>query len=331
MRTILPGTPRDPVLTGLPEVQTAQVWATHPTVAATPADGHNVVSVFPHGGTLLMGYGDWVANTGPVDLLGIDLATAEPVTLYEGVWSEAVEVFRVIDGALYVPWIDTRAGTGGGGYLSNSGGTWHEVTVPDLIHTFDVTSSAGLLVAVGSASDGGVMVSDDAGATWTRDAPIPNGTRWHTVIGTDVGYGLPGTGHWHGPGGWGPWPLTRLGSRVEHARPEHGSTVFGAGLAVDRATGATTEISRTYTPQAVDGGVLYGARWYDGDLLVATADPDQVAWSPVLRLAGADLVPPGAYTLTASSEGGIAVVDGFVYVGGSQGRVYRTPLPQETP
>ena len=301
----------------------------HPTVAANPHDGHAVTSLMARDGVLLMGYGDWTHNTGPLDLLGLDLTTGEPVTLHTGVRTECIEVWRVIDGDLYVPWIDTRSGYDhlGGGYVTNAGGVWREVVVPDLIHTFDVATSDGhdLLVAGSARSTNRATLrrSLDDGATWVDITPPdvhPGMMRLHSLLAADAAAYVPAWGRWE----QGSWDGVTFGGQnaIDARRPVLNGVQYSMGYALDSR--AIIPFPWQVTPQATDGQVLYGTRRLvnsEGDAIVYSSPGivgGALEWTPLLRLPGA-LLPPAHLTHSQRVE----VHDGTLYVGGTQGRVWR--------
>ena len=130
------------------------VWDTltpHPVVMAEETFAHRIVKALaPVGNTMLVGYGDWDDNLGPVFVLGYDLDTLAPVTLSGPHPSEAFDRIRVIDGAAYLPWTDPTGANHIGGYTTNETGAWTEVEIGPMIHTFDVIEFKGALLACGS-------------------------------------------------------------------------------------------------------------------------------------------------------------------------------------
>lgn len=151
-----------------------------------PSTGH------PHGPTIhligdrfYLAVGDWDANTGPVNVMSIGF-DGRVKTHLTGVMTEAIELYREFDGAIYGPLADPR-GSDFGGYVTNAGGTWRTVaTVPNMVHTFDVLVHEGAVWLAGSRrSVGGgsyamVVRSDDGGVTWDEvylDPPETTGVQ----------------------------------------------------------------------------------------------------------------------------------------------------------
>lgn len=155
-------------------VSSVSLLGFHPSITSQPADGKHVWDLAVHNNEIYIGYGNYSLNTGP-----IDVATYDPATGQFGVkWTantESINTFRVYNGHLYVPWIDTHDVAGV--YSSDQNGSWadfgHEY---DTEHVFDIAVLPnGVQVAVGSANDatrtrylGAVAwVSRDDGRTWT--------------------------------------------------------------------------------------------------------------------------------------------------------------------
>lgn len=336
MRTALPGTPRSGrvVTSELPPVATLEEWGQNPSASTNPSAGHFITSVYRYGDDLLTGYGDWNANTGPIDLVALDLTDASPRTLFPGVRTECIEVFREFGGALYVPWIDSRAGaTSGGGYLTDAGGTWHEVETTGVgyVHIFDMATLDGsdIIVSGAASSTGTIHRTTDGGATWTDITPPDVRTIRLYNICTAGGVLYQPYEHkaWTPAGGWTDWPLKGRTNSMMANRPALDGWIFDRGVALEVATGATVEHNHFIRPECTDGQYVYGSRWWDeGTYSLVFRTPGvidgRVVWEPVLCLSTANLTP-GLIVHGTS----LAVISGYVYVGGSQGRVFRTPLP----
>lgn len=152
------------------------VWETlppHPVVMAETTAVHRQIDALGvSDGVMLLGYGDWNENLGPVKVIGYDLVTLLPVTLMEpphALGSEAWDIIRIIDGKAYLPHTDPTLGNQGA-YTTNENGVWETVKVggnQSMIHTFDVVRFKGRMMACGSrAADG-----TGAGVVYTETAP----------------------------------------------------------------------------------------------------------------------------------------------------------------
>lgn len=337
MRTVIPSTPRGGrvVPSELPPVATLDEWGQNPSASTNPRDGHFVTSVYHYGDDLLTGYGDWTANTGPIDLVALALTDASPRTLFPGVRTECIEVFREFEGALYAPWIDNRAGTttGIGGYLTDAGGTWHEVetTGVDYVHMFDIATLDGsdIIVSGAARSTGTIHRTTDGGATWTDITPagVVDIRLYNIFAANGVLYQPNEHKRWTPADGWTAWPLNGWANTIMANRPALGGWIFNRGVALEVATGATVEHNYSVRPECTDGQYVYGSHWSGGEghsLVLRTPGvvDGRVEWEPVLRLPTANLTPNRIVSGTS-----LAVISGYVYVGGSQGRVFRTPLP----
>jgi hypothetical protein len=128
-------------------------------------------------GRLYIAYGDYTANTGPIKVSGLNLATQLGSGLETTLHTEETWTMRVIDGVLFVPYMDpqgTNADPSQGQYATRpSAGSWTAHTnVPDATHVFDIAKTADGLWLFGSiegvAQEATIWRSTDDGATWTK-------------------------------------------------------------------------------------------------------------------------------------------------------------------
>lgn len=148
-------------------------FARHPSIAAQPESGRAVQDLAIHNGELYMGFGNYSANTGPIDVATVNLATGG-YDVKTTAATEEINTYRTFNGRLYAPWIDPTVV--GGLYSSDQGGTWGTFG-PDVenVHIFDVAVLPnGVQLAVGSANStdrstylgATAFVSYDNGRTW---------------------------------------------------------------------------------------------------------------------------------------------------------------------
>lgn len=126
-------------------------------------------------GQLYMGYGDYNSNTGPISITSMNTAT-KAFTTPLSTPTEAINVYREINGKLYAPQIDPKlAWNVNVGYASNTTGKWVTNNVTPFIHIYDVAStdskdlwlSGSVADSTGKISLGaGVKRSTDGGKTW---------------------------------------------------------------------------------------------------------------------------------------------------------------------
>ena len=92
---------------------TFQLLGTHPDAAAQgSADGKVLTTLEALNGKMYVGYGDYGANTGPINIRAWDPATesftpSRLTSLTESIWT-----YRLLNGKLYAPNNDTSAGGG---------------------------------------------------------------------------------------------------------------------------------------------------------------------------------------------------------------------------
>lgn len=134
--------------------------------------------VVPDG--VLIGYGDYGANTGPIDILAVSPGGVV-TTLLAAFDTEQTINMRELDGAVYIPAVDPKTNTSAQ-IATNETGDWDTITAqPDgvgvAVHLFDVTldPTTGELLGCGSRGpdtafvwrrgSGGRGVEDD----WVED------------------------------------------------------------------------------------------------------------------------------------------------------------------
>ena len=135
-------------------------------------------------GKVFAGYGDYNANTGPVNLNSYSIATGAEKHEITGIPGEEIGKLKLLDGAVYAPNIDPRVSwtspanygrydpaTHAGSYIANT----------PFIHVFDVAKLGSELFMAGSIVNpdktvygptntlAAIKKSVDGGATWTID------------------------------------------------------------------------------------------------------------------------------------------------------------------
>jgi hypothetical protein len=134
------------------------------------AYARNVWDMQRFGGRIHLGHGDAVDNAGPVALWSLDPASGR---LSPGFTTdeEQVEGFRVLNGELYVPGLDPRAGWSLGTFYRLEARGWvRHRTIPRAVHTFDLAWHAGRLFAAtggrGRPGEPTLLASTDRGERW---------------------------------------------------------------------------------------------------------------------------------------------------------------------
>lgn len=155
-----------------------------PTIA-----GKLMSTIKYHDGRVYVGYGDYNANTGPIDLYSYDAVTGESKFEVK-IPTEDIDSFSEIGGKLYAPYIDPDASTTAPvGFASNRDGEWKNFNYKPMIHVFDVASTDGKnLFMSGSIQEGsryyaGIWYSADGETNWelTRKvgtAPVEGSTTY---------------------------------------------------------------------------------------------------------------------------------------------------------
>lgn len=150
------------------------VWETmtpHPKVLEYTSRYHQeIVALGASDGVMLVGYGDWTDNLGPVSVIGYNLQTLQPVTLFADARTEAWGRINIIDGKAYLPHTDPTLDNQGA-YTTNDRGVWETVKVgpnPSMIHSFDVIKFKGKVLCCGSAAGSGPALG--IGCVYTETA-----------------------------------------------------------------------------------------------------------------------------------------------------------------
>lgn len=139
-------------------------------------------------GRVYLGYGDWIGNSGPVDIWYYtptascflsETVYVSPTRPAAQVDEEAIHRYVVIDADLYIPGTDPTESWDWGNLYQNGGDGWEKKrTIPNGLHVFDLASYSGdLFAAIGPTRTMPLLRSSDGGLTWTQVVTI-----------TDAGY-----------------------------------------------------------------------------------------------------------------------------------------------
>lgn len=215
-------------------------WVTVPSAANKTSGSRQITTLNHIGDRLFVGYGDWGANNGPTDVVSVGIDSGDVQVHLKDVPTEAIDHYRVLDGAIYGPCTDPKWYWGSGGYVTNAGGTWRvNESPPDMVHTFDIAKNADGLWLCGSRldstnSDVGhsvVILSKDDGQTWEtvyqgEEATAYSRIYWITALSDGV-YTLDHQGVVrHTVDGGTTWDVVS-GASVFAARPTNVITVGG--------------------------------------------------------------------------------------------------------
>lgn len=123
---------------------------------------------------VLVLFGDYGENTGPIDVLAVS-PTGVVTTLLAGFDTEETDGATMLNGDVWIPSIDPR-GANPASLATNHGGTWHTVPVtipgrPVVVHLYGVDLDGTDLVVDGAYGPDNAFVwrSTDFGVTWTED------------------------------------------------------------------------------------------------------------------------------------------------------------------
>jgi hypothetical protein len=320
------------LLLGAPSTADARRFVfkgTHPHASLQPtAVGRTVVTLQSWNGKLYSGFGDYGANTGPIAVTPFDGArfASTPELSAD---TEAIYTFRVINGKLYAPSIDTRAGSDYAvGTPVGGGASWTNPTVVGSIHAFDIVSLTGSdLWLVGSQGFDAVV--------WRS---LDGGTSWEKVLAVGPVSGVAGDfARFYGAGvyqgklyvqardffgaahptsmvfdgtSWSDGPS--LGT-FNHAEPFAGRLVYHGGFHTGRP--ASLRTFDGVTAQVVLPSPLYDFKIV-GNTIYTLATDGQV-WK------SRNLVTWKSLATAPPTSRSIAVFKGSVYVGGTDSSLYK--------
>lgn len=319
-----------------------------PSAAAqSTADGRELHRLTHVGNRLYAAYGDYNANTGPIDAVSLDL-TALTVSVEAAFETEQTWTYRSVGGSVYVPYVDLTGPGTGDALAIGTDGVWSIISDvgsdPVHVHAVVVTTDGIFLFGCSNEPDppnGGATVwrSTDDGATWTVVlAPRPDPTnfdRFYTAwaYGDDIYAMLASTTprlfHW--PAG-GPWEeLEYDGPLITEVRAfTYDGTPFHLGLTHGKPEGVSTNGALTVHTQPADAAVaatilaglpsgLFRDACTDGTYLYLLQSDGTV------HRGDTSGVWTVLFTVNGATPASIAVADGYAYFGiGSS--IYRTAV-----
>lgn len=325
------------------EVGTFNLVATHPEAAAYPTIGNSLVGLTPWQGKLYTGYGHWVNFTGILDfaIRAYDPATNQLVrpwvTRAEAVWN-----YRPIGGKLYAPLTDPADR-----FDYALGEPWEDRDpIIDTRRVFDVTTYNGDLFMVG-ASQGDALAwrSMDGGQTWQESLRInqqdPQDLETH--FGFALVYNSRMYVQAYGVGSSGAHPTSKVFDGTNWSdgpnllpnplykgwkpKPFAGKIVYLSGEPVNASPALLAfdgiQATAVQTPFRVWDFFVSGSYLY-----ALVLDPSAPLWAPVVRRT-TDLITWTDVAVAPTYTQSIAVLNGYLYVGGTEGRLfkYSEPIP----
>ena len=302
-------------------------WATIP-------DGTGINQILGVGNRLILAHGGYVGGSHHVAT--VDTATRQPQS-GPLVPTEGFSTAHHIDGVVYLTWNDPTGAWNapqGYSYSTDGGETWREKRVAPSYHFYDMCKHDGALFLAGSgpAPDGTprgiVWRSDDAGVTWVESLSVAGADLVRVYYLAEYGGALrcaprnasPATTYRWDQGHWTEEAPSRLTSLTKIRLGCHGLSAGGCYYGPENAL----------TP---DGQLLA----YDGDRRTPAWSDGQHVYAVNLPAGKIDRTPLGLadwapwLDLGEGMTGHVATCaalhDGWVYVGGTQGRIWRYPAP----
>ncbi|MDQ5972135.1 MAG: hypothetical protein QG553_294 [Patescibacteria group bacterium] len=311
-----------------------QLVGSNPFALTQPSGARGIHTLMPFGGKLYAGFGDWISNTGPVEITSWN---GSSWTSEFTAKTESIVRYRVLNGKLFLPYIDPRTSYHNDFAVLEAGGWTEYRTGPGpneaTLHTFDMTYFAGQYWGAGAATDDNKASvhrsADYTSGSWTRSSfGTPNSEdRIYTIWQADGNlYCRFSTGpgvvfRWNGSA----WVDSGLSNTNA---PGWNTETFGAKTAYTNAfNGGSADKVRTFDStngvQTWDNAGNTYALCVSGSYVYALADAG-TAFKQVLR--STDLVTWTPIALPPSDCESIAIWNNAVYVGTTNGAMYSHTL-----
>ena len=130
-------------------------------------------------GRIYIGYGNSSnmqpsPNAGPIPIISYDPTSNQFINEFT-VDEEQINIFKILNGKLYIPGHDARDNWDYGNFYVLDNNKWHKIrSIPNASHVFDLAYFKGNLYSANGTekvNSGEVMVSKDMGLTWASQIP----------------------------------------------------------------------------------------------------------------------------------------------------------------
>ena len=140
--------------------------------------GRALSTMIGYQGRIHLGYGDYSANTGPIDMVSFD-PELDGFIEHGSITSEDAQYFFVFDEMLFASDVDPRGHEAIGSVfrLSDTCATWETMTpVPGAVHNYGMAEFDGRLWLTTGSLEGAparVMSTEDFGESWREELVVP--------------------------------------------------------------------------------------------------------------------------------------------------------------
>lgn len=316
--------------------------AVHPEAAAYPSLGNSIVGLTPWQGRLYTGYGHWLEFTGLLDfpIRAYDPLSGQLVSQWT-TRAEAVWNYRPMGSKLFAPLTDP---TGDIDYAV--GEPWHDRDAflgAKRILDASALSGTDLFMVGSTGADAVAWRSRDGGQTWQESLRVPKqdalDTETHFTFVIEIGGKLYVQAYGMGHSGahptskvfdgttWSSGPNLLPNSVYKGWKPTAfaGKVVYLSGDPKNPSTDLLVfdgeQATQLQTPFRVWDFSVSGSYLY-----ALVVDPSSPSWAPVIRRTS-DLLTWTDVAVPPTKTQSIAVLDGYLYVGAAEGRLYKYTQP----
>jgi RTX calcium-binding nonapeptide repeat (4 copies) len=326
---------------GLAQSGGFELVGTHPQASEQPTPRGKKLNFLKNwNGAIYAGYGDYGTNTGPIAITPFAVSSNQ-FAAQPALWanSEELQVFRVLNGNLVAPSIDPVDRIRPDDYSGTTpAGPWIARDVVDAFHVYDMAASTGSeLWMVGSSGDNAVAWrSLDGGVTWgtaltvaPRNIGVGDFARFYFLAIYQGALYVQATDYFGGK-----HPASKIFNGSEWSNgpdllPQGGhgydTELFNGQLVYLSSQSSPTSLLSFNGDQVRSTGRVFHNYSVDGDKLYGLGENGEI--SKTTNLSSWTELETAAPETARS----IIVIDGTIYVGTADSRIYKFSRPSPPP